>query len=349
MALDAPVGAIGSLDDLLSGDDADDSASSSLTVAESVPLGLIQIVPSQNVSRGGRWLPPSHPRIRRYMHSISASGLLEPVGLRILPAPVRRPCGGPCCSPEAMKRDRDSPHLTHHLCSVAYGFARLSALIGLGRDSLRLLQPRPEATVSEDMTDEQAEEACLAENVVRDEPSDYEVALALRSLARRPEYASVRSHERHKLLAERFSFPSAYRVESLLRVVERCPQDLLDEWDRESTDECRRALDQCSRLDPESLRTEEERHEAMRQTYRLLREEEERKSSGEGSGGGGSVPGRGRRVFRRRAEELLSTLDRATERYDHASGGYIPLSEEGRSAAREVLRALLSGTADAVR
>jgi hypothetical protein len=318
--------------------------SSALVVAESVPIGLIRVDPSRNVSRGGRWLPPSHPRVRRLSRDVEIRGLLEPVGLRTLDRPVSRPCGGPCCSPEAMARDRGEVHLSAHLCEVYYGFERLSALIGLGRDSLRLLQPRPEATVSDVVTDEEAEEACLAENLVRSEPSDYEVALGLRALSLRDRYSSLRPHERYKSIAECFRLPSPYRVEMLVRIVERCPQDLLDEWDRESTDECRRALEQCARLDPELLRPESERHEAMRLLYAELRAREESSFGPSGRGGG-----KGRRLVRGRAEAALSALDRASERYDDASGGYVPLGPGEREAVGAVLRAVLSGAAEPVR
>lgn len=312
-----------------------------LLEAEELPMGLVRIDPARNVSRGGRWLPPEHPRIQRYADEIRRRGLLEPVGLRLI-EPVRRPCGGPCC-PDGETTDEER----HHLVEVVYGFARLSALLSLDRASLRLRQPGVEATIHADLSDEAASDACLAENVVRDDPSDYEVAVQLRNVALRPEYQRLDRVERYRSLAEQFAYPSAHRVENLVRIVERCPPDLLDAWDLDSSAEARRVLERVSRIDLGDALSVDERHERMRKEFASLR----------GEGGGSAPPspdpassgglprdGRGKRpVSRALSEKWLGRLETSREVYDEDEERYRPLGGGERRAIRSVLAFLLSG------
>jgi hypothetical protein len=324
-------------------------------LSESIHVGLVKIDPSRNVARGGRWLGLEHPLVRRQAADVAARGLLEPVGLCLLPAPVPRPCGGPCCADERLAAERaagDSPPA--HLLEVRYGFVRLSALLSLGRDSLRLAQPSVEATVHEAMTDEEAEDACLAENLVRSDPSDRDLAVRFLALSRRAEYREVRSpYERARLLAERFRVQVSY-VDSLIRIAERCPQDLLDEWESCSTDEERLVLDRVSRVDLEGLLPEQERHERMRRERDRVRAEAEEarqqkerrrreRAEAEAHGGGSGTAGTRARLSRAAAERTLGRLELAREVYDESSGGYVPMSPEGKVAARAVLRYVLSG------
>jgi ParB-like chromosome segregation protein Spo0J len=221
---------------------------------EFLPIGSVRVV--RNASRG-EIDGPNHPKVKQIAETIKSQGLQHPIKVRPLDPPVSRPCGGPCCAGYDARSSDDDP--THDY-DLVLGFRRYVALRSLGRTELRLSQPNVEVTISEPMTDEEADDANFVENFVRGDPTEAAIGRFLCAKMKKGATAAE--------LAKKYAAPSVYRVESITRIVSRCPEDLIAEWDRRDSDpRYRRALDRISRLDFDGRMREEDRHDHMRRAF----------------------------------------------------------------------------------
>jgi hypothetical protein len=242
--------------------------------------------------------------------------------------------------------DDDEPD--EHNYDLVFGFRRYAALRSLDREELRIAQPNVEVSISEPMTDEQADDANFVENFVRRDPSECEWGRYIRS--RMTKEGPTLTAE---VAAKRWGAPSPYRVESCVRIVSRFPDDILTEWEAHDSDKrYRRALDRISRvIDPNSRLPQQDRHERMRQMFaqyqeRFTEQDEERavqaaedeEDARNGAGFGGGGKGRSKSSARRRAEEAERVLDTSGEFYDTAVGAWTPITGRERYLVRAFLR-----------
>lgn len=321
------------IDELFDGPIADPSED--VAEAAIVRFGEIQVRPERNVSRGGKLYPPDHPEVRRQAEEIKKRDHVPPVGLRPI-EPVARPCGSDvCCS-----RERLEDGVPSHLYELVYGYVRyVAAHVVLGRTHLRAEQPNVECVISDTITDAEALERNVAENLVRASQTDHEFARCMRLVR---DATGKNAQEIARAVGAR----SAHDVETAIRIVDRCPEDVVEEWGRNPRRELKRVISRISWIDPSENLPTEERHERMRAQWRAEVEALERdgevepQTFREQRGGRGE----GRRVASRALlERTLGRVDLATEVYDHKEGGYRAIASDGE---REAVRAALRFAAD---
>lgn len=306
-------------------------------------VGEILAIPSDNVSRGGHMLPPNHPDVQSLAQSIASEGLLHHVGVRPLPEPIERPQA-------AIEADRvrfhgsDQSVATHYTHRMVYGFERLVAI----RDVLGWYTI---PCVSKPRTDNEAFSACLAENVGRRDPTEYDLAmgfaLLVSSLQPRPTWDQV----------ARITGCRPSRARTLVTIAERCPAELLEVFRVSPTAETRRKLEAVAvSIDPENREREEVRHKMMLEEWERMNAPLPANSAN-ASKGNGAPPGRKAITIGRvrpidvvKLAHLRDTLAGASEWLDPVAG-WQPMSQETRAALDALLRHTLDprGNAKPVR
>jgi hypothetical protein len=306
---------------------------------EYIPLGAIRADPERNVARGGRCYPPEHPEVRRQAREIERRDHVAPVGLRPLDAPVLRPCGSKvCCSDEMMERDETS----EHRYELVYGYVRyVAAAYVCRRQALRTTQPNVEVCISDSISDAEAMERNIAENVVRAQQTDVEFA---RAMARLREVSGKDVVEIARAVGAR----SVREVEDAITIIERCPADVIEEWERRQVRELRAILVRVSRLDPQEHWDVDKRHARMRELWRSEVDHFDAQPPGyQPAGAPGRRGGRDPRdealrpprpLSRGRLESLLGRVALAREVYDDRTEAYRPLTDGERAAVRAALR-----------
>jgi len=306
-----------------------------------LPIGELLVDPEDNLSRGGAVLSPNHPDVQQMVATIEAGELIHDVGVRPLPEPLdRRECKHPCCGGIPLHELEKPINLrhesTHHTHRLDLGFSRYVAHRVLGRAWIECkIQPR---------TDLEAMRAGIVENLNRAPPTDYQIAMALLKVKEKFSWSDA---ELAKNVGAR-----PYDVETLVRIVERCPKDLLERFRLTPTREVRHALSKISRV---KGRTEAETHQLMRADWAAHEAAQARRHAmaqmrakamvGRGQSEDGAPIGRPVQALSR--PELQSLCQaiadpNVTEWFDPESGMWRPMTADGRACVLSFLRHAIS-------
>jgi ParB/RepB/Spo0J family partition protein len=268
-------------------------------------LARIWIRPAENVSRNGQVDTRDAPKVLELADSMARGGQQEPVLVRAIPTSLAA----------------HAPAGTDRL--LVFGFRRALAAQVLGWTEIDAME--------RDLDDEAAIEANVAENFIRDDPSDYQVAQAFLLLKRRCGFSAEEIALR--VYGDRATNARRARVEQLLRIVERCPKRLLEIWQREPTVETRRALERIARIDGATVA---ERHRAMIDAWAAELVARERRASVPHRGRG--APKGPRALPASGVQALRETLRSANAYVDPMTGMLKPLDDETKRAIDAVLR-----------
>ncbi|MEO8094709.1 MAG: hypothetical protein ABI632_07225 [Pseudolysinimonas sp.] len=295
----------------------------------------ILIVGADNVCRGGRVPDANHPDVQSLAKSIASEGLLHPIGVRPLLAPLPK---SPAVVELERKRLESYPYSRipspHYRYRMVYGFERAIAM----RD---VLEWQHIPCMVKERTDEEAIRACIAENGGRRDPTDYDLAVALAALI-------ARSTPRltHEQVAQ-ITGCRTPKVRTLVTIVERCPGPLLDAFRASPTAETRRTLERiATTVDPDSREIEATRHRIMVDEWARASAAERTPALGGAHGapsphGAASSPARTvptvKAINTEKLERLRVELDEATEWQDPIAG-WQPITAETRHAMASVLR-----------
>jgi ParB/RepB/Spo0J family partition protein len=275
--------------------------------ASAVALDAIRVDPRRNYARSGIVDGPEHPEVRRIAESLKECGrLLEPVGVRTLSPPV----------PKDVLERAKSPATAEFSHELVYGYRRFVAASSIGWTTI-------ECVSLGELSDADARQYNVVENLVRADPTDYDTAHMLAMLQREEKLTAT---EIAKRIGSRTPF-----VEQMLRIVARCPKEILEQWRLSPTPEYRRALDRISKIEAESpLETQRKQRDEW---ARFLAERE----------GGPSAPSdpfrfpRAQRAMgRREIEAFRAMVDQSNEVLD--ATGWRPLAESERTMLHAILR-----------
>jgi hypothetical protein len=275
-----------------------------------VPLGAIRVDHSKNVIRGGLFEGFDRFEVKKLEESIETLGLLQPVGLRDLPTAVPK-------SKDAIAAD--PLHVTDYLFEPVYGFRRVSIY-------QKKNAPEIPAVLLGALTDAEARERNAAENTDREDVTEYQLAHYFYLLA---ETEQITMEE----VARRCRTRAPY-VETLVRIVTRCPREMLEQWHFSPTPMVRRVLDRISRI--EGLDDRDTKRQMFDEWAKFL-------SENDGQPGNRSSADEPRQ---RRSPRAMgqSDIDRFRGRVDVSSevndpiSGWRPLSEGERQIIHAILR-----------
>lgn len=302
-----------------------DAAATSITTSVATaptPLGQVMVVAAHNYGRGCVIEPATHPRVQELAQSISSGGrVLQAVAVRTLVKPIKRPCGNLVCCP----KDCDTKEVPEHLYEVVFGFRRYVACVIAKKTSLG----PGEILIFGVMSDEEAADKSITENLQREDATDYQIAVGF---------------QQYKLLAK-IELPDVARrfgvrvatVEKYLRPIERCPKEILDDWRRLGSDvDALNELDRISRIEAQDQAVAQR---AMLEEWARFRDRTRgKKERSQRPFGGASkdTPSIPRPMNSAQIRDLRDRIDRSSEFRDTA--GWHPLTNEIRAILHEFLR-----------
>ena len=272
-----------------------------------IPIGAIRIDHASNFSRGGVTPSTQIVAVRRLVESFQAGDrMLEPIGIRDLASPVPRPEADVAADPTGPRE---------YIYEVVYGYRRHYAAASLGWRELPcvLLGAIPDKT---------ARRFNIIENAIRAPKSDYDDAMVYAMLLRE---GNLTPTELAKQL-----HTNASRLEHLVRIVTRCPKEVLEIWHSGPSEANYRALMTISMIESNS---EFETHRLMIKAFEVARGVSDDPNEGERQGRPRSAR-RTRAMSQRVIEKYRWKLDLATEVF---VGSWRPLSEAERAALYAVL------------
>lgn len=278
----------------------------------------IQALKEHNVSRGCNLDPENHPVILGIEEAIKNDPnhhFLEPIAVRDLPEPVKRPCGSPICCPTGNE-------VGIHLYGLVFGYRRFVAGRRSGKTML-YLGDNAEVKLLGLVNDQEAWKLNIQENTLRGDPTEYESAKAFYDFMVR---WNLPVHDAATIVSCRLDKAQKYE-----RVFSKCPLDLLDEWRRKTTPETRRRIEMISKIEG---RDETERHRLMRDEWNRMDAEAALAPPGE-SGKGGRQRGP-RSLSYLEIQSLRELVDRAVEIHD--TSGWRPITVSEKQALHAVLR-----------
>jgi ParB-like chromosome segregation protein Spo0J len=270
-----------------------------------VAIGSILADPQKNFSRFGIAEGPDHPEVKKIGESLDVIRyLVHPVGVREID-PILRPMSELEADPLGPKE---------YVFELVYGFRRLTAAKAKGwKEISAILWGR--------ITDDEARTLNTHENTARGDPTDYELAHAFAMVERAKGWS-------HQETARMMCKPAPY-VETMVRIVERCPREILDQWRMSPTSEFKRALDRISKIndgDPEITR-----RKMLDEWARFLSDRDAATP-----GNQARLPRGPRAMGRREIDAYRATVDLASEVRD--SSGWRPLSGVEKETLHAVLR-----------
>lgn len=290
-----------------------------------VILYLDQVLadPKDNISRGCRkWLPTDY-EVKELAHLIRTKGLINPVEVFELDEHIE------ILNPNTQQKKLGIQFYTH---KVGSGFKRFAALNLLGFETYRF-------TVFEDLSNDDKLIHNGIENFGRSDPTDYDLAIYIALLHRKRGWSAQR-------IAIEISGKSG-RVESLLLIATKLPNELLEVFRIQPTPEIRRDLAKISLIQRDTI---EETHKAMMAEW--IRIENERKRTEDirsnipratnnarvGSGNGSPKSNSSDRS--NRLVELRNEQSQASQWFDSLSNTYKPITEDMREYADMIFRHL---------
>jgi ParB-like chromosome segregation protein Spo0J len=271
-------------------------------------VGLILVDHRKNFARGGGVDGPDHPDVKQLVDSLRESGRqLEPVGVRKLDAPIARP-------PEVVL---PGSTLTHFHYELVYGYRRMTSIGIVGWPSVSCVNLGT-------ITDIEARRLNLIENFIRKDPTDYDNAVMFATICREE---TLTPQELARQLGAK-----PVLIEQLVRIVERCPKEILEQWRLSPMPDYRRALDRISKIEePTPLDT---KRRMLDEWSRFLSERES--SDATSKDNPFRFPRAARALGRKEIEALRARVDVSHEVQD--ATGWRPLSDFERATIDAVLR-----------
>ena len=268
-------------------------------------IGAIRVDHQKNFSRFGVVEGPEHPEVKKIGDSLDVIRyLVHPVGVREID-PVPRP---------ELELAADPMGPKEYLFELVYGFRRITAAKAKGWKQIS-------AILWGRISDDEARILNIHENTARGDATDYELAHAFAMVERAKGWS-------HQETARMMCKPAPY-VETMVRIVERCPREILDQWRMSPTSEFKRALDRISKI--AGLDPEQTRRKMLDEWAHFLSDRDAASASNPAR-----LPRGPRAMGRREIEAYRARVDLASEVRD--ASGWRPLSGLEKETLHAVLR-----------
>ncbi len=208
-----------------------------------IVLYLDQVLadPKDNISRSGRIYHATDHEVVTLAHMIKTKGLINPVEVSKLDEPI--------------ERENPTEYASFYTHKVNSGFKRFYSLKLLGFKQYRF-------TIFDNISEDDILIHNGIENFGRSDPTDYDLALYIALLNRKRNWSA------HRIAIEIGG--KIGKVESLLLIATKLPNELLDVFKMNPTPEIRRDLSKISLIERE---TKEETHRAMMAEWIRLQNE----------------------------------------------------------------------------
>jgi ParB-like chromosome segregation protein Spo0J len=298
-----------------------------------LPLDAVLCDPKRNYARGGVAWKLDDQKVIKTANSIEVFGLKNPIGVRVLDPPIERDAPADAWI-EKPDHPRERVLVTHYTHQVVDGFKRFAALQLLKRSTGRFTE--------NEITPEIALLHNGVENIDRTELNDYQLGQYFAQLGALTGWNSDE-------VAAAVNAPQPARVATLMMIMERLPEELLEVFRCSPTPEIRRDMTRIAKIQRE---TKEETHQAMVDEWLRLEEERpvvtERKreeKEKEKKRNGRSMNGEKltyRTMNRSQIEHFRTTARHATEWYDAMHGEWRPIDDEARAYCDAMLRRVSS-------